>query len=107
MNIRLKIKILYIFDRSFRCGLQQGGKYCSLKFVVQKIESWKVHQTLRSAERRPTLSAGRKPDKPFSNWRGVLLMIKTLLYIAIKFLHLTKVDRHMSRGKREKCPEHL
>jgi hypothetical protein len=32
----------------------------SLKSVVQQIESRKAHKTLRSAERAPTLSAGRK-----------------------------------------------
>ncbi len=57
MKIRQKVKTLYFFNSSFRCGLQQGGKYCSLKSVFQQIESWKAQKTLRSAERAPTLSA--------------------------------------------------
>jgi hypothetical protein len=60
MKIRLKVKTLYHLKSSFRCGLQQGGKYCSLKFVLQRIESLRVHKTLRSAERAPTLSAAYK-----------------------------------------------
>ena len=57
MKIRLKVKTLSVLISSFRCGLQQGGKYCSLTSVVQQIESRKAHKTLRSAVRIPTLSA--------------------------------------------------
>ena len=79
MKIRLKVKTLYILKSSFRCGLQQGGKYCSLKSVFQQVESWKAHKTLRSAERTPTLSAARKLNLPLSNWRGVLFIIQSLV----------------------------
>ena len=42
MKIRLKVKTLYISTSSYRCGLQQGEKYCSLKFIFEQIESWKA-----------------------------------------------------------------
>ena len=59
MKIRLKVKLIYVIS-NFSRRLQQGGKYCSLQFVGQLVESRKAHKTLRSAERAPTLSAGRK-----------------------------------------------
>ena len=59
MKIRLKVKLIYVIS-NFSRRLQQGGKYCSLQFVGQLVKSRKVHKTLRSAERAPTLSAGRK-----------------------------------------------
>ena len=57
MKNRLKVKTLSVSISSFWRGLQQGGKYCSLKSVIQVIESRKAYLTLRSAERIPTLSA--------------------------------------------------
>lgn len=58
MKIRLKVETLFNLKSRFKCGLPQGGKYCSLKFVAQQIESRKAQKTLRSTERIPTLSAG-------------------------------------------------
>lgn len=60
MKIRLKVETLYDFESSYRYGLLQGGKYCSLKYVLQQIEIRNAQKTLRSAERAPTLSAGYK-----------------------------------------------
>ena len=47
--------------------LHHNLKPSSLTFVVQQIESWKAYQTLRSAERAPTLSAR------FTRYAGRLL----------------------------------
>ncbi len=97
MKFRLKDKTLYIFYNRGQCELQQGGKYCSLKLVVQQIESWKARKTLRSAERAPTLSAACKQallqlERGFSFY-------KTIVY----YLSM-KVDGQMSRVYRDKCP---
>jgi len=54
----------------------------------------------------PTLSAARTLDKPFSKWRGVLLIIQPLVVNSILFYFQLKVDRQMSPGSRDKCPEH-
>jgi hypothetical protein len=75
MKARLKVKPLYNIKSNYKCGIQRGGKYCSLKFVVQQVESRKAPLTLRSAERALTLSAGSKFNRPFSEWRGVFLFI--------------------------------
>jgi hypothetical protein len=40
--------------------LHNRVKSSSLTYVIQPIESRMAHKTLRSAERAPTLSAGRK-----------------------------------------------
>ena len=42
--------------------LHNRVKPSSLTSVFQQIESRKAHKTLRSAERAPTLSAGRKSN---------------------------------------------
>ena len=60
MKIQLNVKSLFIIKCSYWCGLQQGEKYCSLKFVFDQVESQKAQKTLRSAERIPTLSAACK-----------------------------------------------
>ena len=60
----------------------------SLTSVVQQIESRKAHKTLRSAERAPIplaslgdrlLSVDGKVDQPFSKWRGVFLIILSVV----------------------------
>jgi hypothetical protein len=85
MKIRLKVKTLYISTSSILRGLQQGGKYCSLKFVLHQIESRKAHKTLRSAERAPTLSAACKQallhmERGFSFY-SICCRIKRLYFI--------------------------
>jgi hypothetical protein len=60
-------------------NLHNRVKPSSLTYVIQQVESRKVHKTLRSAERAPTLSAARKPNLPFSTWRGVFLIILSVV----------------------------
>jgi len=78
----------------------------SLASVFQQIESCKAHKTLRSAEKAPTLSAGRKLNSPFSEWRGVLLIIQSFVVNSILFYFQLKVDGHVSRLDRDKYPVH-
>jgi hypothetical protein len=78
----------------------------TLTSVVHQIESRKAHLTLRSAERAPTLSADRNLNRPFSDWRGVFLLFYLLSFKKIVYYFLVKVDGHVSRVERDKCPVH-
>jgi len=75
-----------------------------LTSVFQQIESRKGNKTLRSAERAPTLSAGRNFNQPFSKWRGVLFIFYLKLFKTILFHFLMKVDGQVSRVNRDKYP---
>jgi hypothetical protein len=75
----------------------------SFTSVFHQSDSRKDYKTLRSAERAPTLSAGGKLNQPFSQWRWVFLFI--LSFNKIVFHFLKKVDGHVSRASRDKCPE--
>jgi hypothetical protein len=59
--------------------LHNRVKPSSLTYVIQQVESGKAHKTLRSAERAPTLSAARKFNLPFSIWRGVFIIILSVV----------------------------
>jgi len=56
--VRSEITQQILYDLAWKLHNRINSR--SLTSVFQQIESWKAHKTLRSAERIPTLSAGRK-----------------------------------------------
>jgi hypothetical protein len=86
--------------------LDNRVKPSSLTYVIYLVESRIAHQTLRSAERGPTLSAACNLYLPFSIWREVFFLFYLLSFKTILFYFQMKVDGHVSRVNRDKCPVH-
>ena len=85
--------IKYGSECNFRCS---GGSYKLLKGYPSR--------SLRSGTGSSRQMV--KLTSPSPNGEGFFLLFYLLLYKKIVFLTLIKVDGQVSRGNRDKCPEH-